>query len=77
MAKTKELLSSETLTDDPYTLACPRTEEELKAYRDAIEAAAGAQGYDVGDNCDGCERRYVCTLAFDPYNRDGDCLYSK
>lgn len=77
MSKTMELLSSETLVDDPYTYACPRTEEELKAYRDAIDAAAGADGYRAGDNCDGCARRYVCTLVFDPYNTDGDCLYSK
>ena len=77
MSKTMELLSSETLLADPYTLACPRTEEELKAYRDAIDDAAGAEGYSAGDNCDGCKRRYVCTLAFDPYNTDGDCLYSK
>jgi len=77
MSKTMELLSSETLLADPYTLACPRTEEELKVYRATIDAAAQADGYAAGNNCDGCARRYVCVLAFDPYNTDGDCLYSK
>jgi len=77
MSKTMELLSSETLIDDPYTLACPRTEEELKVRRDTLDAVVQMIGYRVGDNCDGCARRYVCTLVFDPYNTDGDCLYSK
>ena len=77
MSKTMELLSSETLVDDSYTLACPRTEEELNAYRTAIDTAAQADGYAAGDNCDGCARRHVCTLVYDPYNTDGDCLYIK
>lgn len=77
MSKTMELLSSETLTYDPYTLACPRTEDELKVYRDTIDASAQAEGCRVGDNCDDCVRRYVCMLVFDPYNTDGDCLYDK
>lgn len=77
MSKTMELLSSETLVDDPYTYARPRTEEELKAHRDFIDMHAGAEGFSAGDTCDDCARRYICTLVFDPYNCDGDCLYDK
>ena len=77
MAKTKELLSSETLLDDPYTYARPRTEEELEAIRNEIDDRMGEMGYSSGDTCNDCARRYVCTLVFDPYNTDGDCLYSK
>jgi hypothetical protein len=27
--------------------------------------------------CDGCDRRLICRLAYDPYNTDGDCLWLK
>jgi hypothetical protein len=27
--------------------------------------------------CDDCDRAPICTLAFDLYNTNGDCLYEK
>jgi hypothetical protein len=54
------------------------TEEQLARNRASLVQAYAAQGYLVTEfTCDKCAARYRCTLAFDLYNTDGDCLAEK
>jgi hypothetical protein len=82
MSKTMALLSSETLIDDAFTLACARTEDELKEYRQQTLERLSQEGYIDPQfledfTCDACGRRHVCLLAYDLYSTNGDCLYEK
>lgn len=59
--------------------ATPLTDAELaEDRRTAVDLIAGM--YDEAPNrftCDDCPMAVHCTLAFDVYNTDGDCLYEK
>jgi hypothetical protein len=55
----------------------PRTEEEIAALRARMVAAAAENGFSDDFTCDKCGAKLTCTLAFDLYNTDGDCLAEK
>ena len=63
---------------DEWTRAVPLNPEQLKEFRAHLVALGDELGHssDVY-TCDGCARAPICLLAFDGYNTDGDCLYSK
>ncbi len=64
-------------TPDKWTREVPLTEEQLQSLRKKIDDQAGEHGSSSGDTCEGCWRRYICDLVWDPYNTNGDCLYDK
>ena len=57
----------------------PLTEDELAAKRKEALAFYEEQGIHCSDlfTCDDCPSRFVCTLVFDAYNTNGDCLMEK
>lgn len=59
--------------------AVPLTEAELAEDRRAmVDMAIGMFGESPDHfTCDDCPMARRCTLAFDVYNVDGDCLYEK
>jgi hypothetical protein len=63
---------------DAYTLnrRVPLTPEELANERERSIAAADLPST-VEFTCDTCGAVSFCTLAFDGYNTDGDCLAEK
>lgn len=64
--------------EDQWLWDSPRTAEELAAARKAsIEHPQVGLPSDTTFTCDGCHLVSKCTLAFDSYNTDGDCLLSK
>lgn len=65
--------------DDPWLYKRPSTEEELREERIASIAELAEAGHiiDRGFTCDNCGMKAVCSLAFDGYNTNGDCLYDK
>jgi len=67
-----------TRIDDPWLLQEPRTSEQVAALRKEKIAFYGPHvSIPETFTCDGCGLVNVCTLAFDPYNSDGDCLHDK
>lgn len=66
--------------DDPWLYVVPRTDDELRAERaESIAWHAEHHGriIDRGFTCDNCPMKAICSLAFDGYNTEGDCLYDK
>jgi len=62
------------------TWKVPRTPEQLKEERNnSIANAFMGSLTRMTDRftCDSCPRAPICTLAFDLYNTNGDCLYDK
>lgn len=55
----------------------PRTEEELARVRARSIAHAKEHDYSYNFTCDDCGARFSCTLAYDLYNTNGDCLAEK
>lgn len=56
--------------------AVPLTDAELaQARRASLEFLDWPA--DLRFTCDGCPLAPRCSLAFDPYNTEGDCLYEK
>jgi len=64
---------------DPWTLKRPRTEKEMEALRkEAIDLTHKFITFkNKTYTCDNCDRKHVCTLAYDAYNTNGDCIYVK
>ena len=54
----------------------PLTPEEVVTYRAEVVASQEGDPSTVL-TCDTCPRANICTLAFDTYNTDGDCLAEK
>lgn len=76
----------ETDPKDPWSYLVPLTTKELAEERARAIASMRDAGYvDVADEvergdgftCDGCSEAPTCTLAYDEYNIDGDCLMDK
>lgn len=66
------------MTIDGITRKVPRTEQELAEYRARIvEMYREHIGTIDKFTCDDCGARFKCTLVFDAYNTDGDCLAEK
>jgi hypothetical protein len=64
------------LTEDNITLKVPYTEEQLAKIR--TEMLELGKAYNIESfTCDDCGARYRCSLAFDLYNTQGDCLAEK
>jgi len=59
--------------------AVPLTEAELAEDRRAVVDLTKGMYDDAPDRytCDDCPMARRCTLAFDVYNVNGDCLYEK
>jgi len=56
----------------------PLTDEALAELRKRrIKGADGYMTIESWFTCDNCKLNRRCTLAFDPYNLDGDCLLDK
>jgi len=66
-------------TEDQWLRKEPLTQEQLSTFRKEQVERAGQVLKTAPDKftCDGCGLASVCTLAFDSYNTDGDCLYDK
>jgi len=64
---------------NPWLRAAPLTDDELKKERARrVEWLDEHFEMKVGKfTCDDCSMVRDCTLAFDGYNTDGDCLYDK
>lgn len=63
---------------DEWTRETALTPDELAAYRKKMVELGDELGHSPWDyTCDRCSRAAICKLAFDGYNTDGDCLYSK
>lgn len=63
---------------DEWTREVPLTPEELAAYR--LQQIKWGDELGLSPDvftCDNCALAPKCKLAFDGYNTDGDCLYSK
>jgi hypothetical protein len=65
--------------NDPYLYLVPLTTKELADERARAVAfhAAHFDLIDEGFTCDDCKTAPVCSLVFDGYNTDGDCLLDK
>jgi hypothetical protein len=61
---------------DQWTRSVPLTEEGVANLRQEAVKTQNLR-LDIKLTCDDCSRANVCTLAFDQYNTDGDCLYDK
>jgi len=66
-------------TENPWLRKEPLTLEQLAAYRKAQVEQVAKVLKNVPEKFtrDGCGLAGVCTLAFDAYNTNGDCLYDK
>lgn len=66
---------------DNITRSVPLTPEQLAADRAQLVARYQELNYFDGETpvftCDDCGARFTCTLVFDLYNIDGDCLAEK
>lgn len=69
----------ETVPGNRWLLKVPRTPAQMKAFRKTVIArVAEITGTSPAKfTCDDCKIANICTLAFDGYNTDGDCLYDK
>ncbi len=66
------------LTVDDITRTVPLTDAQLAADRAKIVAMYAEHGEAIDAfTCDDCGARFTCTLVFDAYNTDGDCLAEK
>jgi len=65
--------------DNRWLFKNPRTPEQMAECRkeSVAEAAKAVKNPPTAFTCDECGIANVCTLAFDLYNTDGDCLYDK
>lgn len=65
--------------DNRWLWAQPLTAEQLAALRKRrVAIASEMRGEAPAEfTCDQCTLAPRCTLAFDAYNVDGDCLYEK
>lgn len=66
--------------NDPWLRKHPLTDEQLTEEREKMVSFLVVEHGWCGDvkfTCDGCELAKTCTLVFDGYNTDGDCLLSK
>jgi hypothetical protein len=54
----------------------PLTPEQLADYR-VDQIKRNDDGPSTVFTCDGCSQAPTCTLAFDAYNTNGDCLLDK
>jgi hypothetical protein len=62
----------------PWMRETPLTDEEVERLRKRAMADYSKMGYGPGKfTCDDCVDKRICTLAFDLYNTDGDCLMMK
>lgn len=62
----------------PWLLDKPRSEEEMARIRKEALAFGETIKYMLDKfTCDDCTDRFICTLAFDLYNTDGECLLMK
>lgn len=69
-----------TLPGDSWTFATPATAEELAIEREDAASQLRFLSFENWDGtftCDGCIRAPICTLVYDLYNTDGDCLWEK
>ncbi len=62
---------------DPFRWSRASTRAELGRYRLSVIESSDRLGKITEFTCDNCADAAWCTLAFDPYNTDGDCLASK
>ena len=63
---------------DEWTWKNPIADEDLKLLKSIFSSYFLKIRPDVPTcTCDGCPRERICTLAWDSYNTDGDCLYDK
>lgn len=63
---------------DPWIYARAQPQHRLDVLRDEVSRHCAKAGYPIAVfTCDGCAMVTRCTLAFDPYNTDGDCLLDK
>lgn len=64
---------------DDWTYRFERSERRLQV--DRLKFAENIEERNLNPatvcTCDGCSRRRICTLAYDGYNTNGDCLYDK
>lgn len=64
--------------NDEWMWKTPLTPEELAGLEEESRFHAKAEGIDFERyTCKDCSLRTLCTLAFDDYNTDGDCLLEK
>lgn len=66
------------VTRDPY-LQENRTEKETELLKQRSIATIHAGGYEgeLNFTCDSCDLKHKCSLAYDFYNTNGDCLLGK
>lgn len=64
---------------DPWTRPAVPVERLAAEREAAVKFMVDECGYKppIVFTCDGCSFAPRCTLAFDPYNTNGDCLYDK
>lgn len=63
---------------DAWTREIPLRPAELIKYREQQNKHNDELGHHPEKyTCDECDRAPKCKLAFDSYNTEGDCLYSK
>lgn len=60
---------------DEWTRSIPITDAELANLR--FKAIQDIDCGEIEFTCDGCARAKICTLVYDGYNTNGDCLYDK
>jgi len=58
------------------TRKVPLTDDQLNDLR-AASTAHVEEGPPEAFTCDDCDARHRCTLVFDWYNTDGDCIAEK
>lgn len=61
------------ISPDQLKRPVPITEEEAQALRAKAVHLVGEQKF----TCDDCPARLSCTLSYDAYNTNGDCLAEK
>lgn len=76
----EEFHKRETQPDNKWLFNEPLTKEQLDEYRKNLAEHVKDHWTipEVGQlTCDGCGLAPICSLVFDAYNTNGDCLYDK
>lgn len=73
--KTDHAITKDEIVTDKWTRKVPLTDAQVEAFSNGIKHDIT----ELGDTfkyitCDECDINKTCTLAFDIYNTDGDCL---
>ena len=73
--KTAHQAVQDTIQPNKWVRPVPLTTERIEYYSDAIKHDLTELGYTFKYiTCDNCDINSTCTVAFDLYNTDGDCL---